>query len=96
MKLPLLFASVDKSEVKQLREKFKAVLNKTFRSLADIDLDLLRDLMEMVELVSDDSNEVSHRLVVIFSIIADFSHLYSRKVTNVKWNSFIHGVLMTL
>lgn len=96
MKFPLLFASVDKSKVKQFREKFKAILYKAFWGFADVEFDILWDLMKMIELVSDDSNEISHWLVVIFSIIAHFSNLYSEKNTKVKWNSFIQGVLITL
>lgn len=35
-----------------------------------------RDLMEMVELISYDSDQIPHRLVVIFSVIIDLSDLY--------------------
>lgn len=50
----------------------------------------------MVQLVPDDSDEIPHGLVVILSIVAHFSYLHPFMLTNVKWNSFIQGVLMTL
>jgi hypothetical protein len=52
--------------------------------------------MEMVELVPDHSDEISHRFEVVLPVVADLFDLYDILITKRKWNSLIQGVLITL
>ena len=60
MEFPFFFASVNESEMKKFGEKFQTIFDKSFWSFSDLVSDLFGYLVEMVELVSNDSDKISH------------------------------------
>lgn len=56
MKFPLFLPGVDIGKWKKLGKDGEAILNKPLWSLADMGLHILRDLVEMVKLISDHSD----------------------------------------
>ena len=59
VKLPFFLASIHESKVKQLGEQLKAILNESFRGFPDLELDFFGNLVEVVQLVSDQPDQVS-------------------------------------
>lgn len=75
MESPFLLPGVDIRKMQQFRKQLEAVLDKAFRGLSDMALHFFRDLVEMVELVPDHANEVSHGLEIVLPVIADLLYL---------------------
>ena len=59
-------------------------------------LDFYWDLMEVVQLVSDHTDEVADRLKIIFSVEINFRCLYYSKDTKMEWNYLIQLGLIIL
>jgi hypothetical protein len=60
MQFPLFLARVDVGKVEQLREEPEAVFDEVIGCLSDVNFDVLGDLMEMVEFVSDHADQISY------------------------------------
>lgn len=96
MEFPFLLAGVDIGEVQKFGEQLQTVFDESFGSFADVAADLFGDFMEVVEFVPDHSDEISHRFEIVFPVVADLFNLCRILFTKRKWNSLIHGVLITL
>lgn len=60
MKFPLLLPGVDIRKGKKLGKDGEAILNKPLGSLPDVRLHVPGDLVEVVQLVPDHSDQIAH------------------------------------
>lgn len=71
MKFPFLLSGINIGKGKKFRENSETIFNKSLRSLTDMRFHFSRDLMKVVELVSDHSYQISNRFEIIFPVKVD-------------------------
>jgi len=71
MKFPFLLSGINIGEGKKFRENSETIFNKSLRSSTDMRFHLSRDLVKVVELISNHSYQISNRLEIILSIKVD-------------------------
>ena len=75
MKFPFFFASIYKSEVQEFGEQIETVFDETFWCFSDVISCFFWDFMEMIQFVSDHSDQISNWLVVVFTVVTHLSNL---------------------
>lgn len=82
MKFPFLLAGIDVGEREQLREDSETVFDESFRSSSDLTLGLFGYFVEVVQLISDHSDQIPYGLKIVLPISINLMSLNGEISTN--------------